>query len=60
MPTTLEEMHLGDADYSELLRLANKLQLKAKRFIKCHFEIKAGDILPITLLAVDQYTRSLK
>ena len=59
MPTTLEEMHLGDADYSELLKIGQQATIEGETIHQMPFEIKAGDVAN-ALLAVDQYTRSLK
>ena len=59
MPTTLEEMHLGDADYSELLKIGQQATIEGETIHQMPFEIKAGDVAN-ALLAVDQYARSLK
>lgn len=52
-------MHLGDADYSELLKIGQQATIEGETIHQMPFEIKAGDVAN-ALLAVDQYTRSLK
>lgn len=59
MPTTLAEIHLENADYSELLKVGKQATIEGETIHQMPFEISASDVAH-ALLAVDQYSKSLK
>lgn len=59
MPTTLAEMHLGNANYEELLKVGKQATIEGETIHQMPFKISASDIAQ-ALLDVDKYVRDLK
>ena len=58
MPTSLEEMHLENASYEDLLKVGQQATIEGETIHQMPFEISASDIAG-AILAVDQYVRDL-
>ncbi|MFS6144026.1 glycerol dehydrogenase [Streptococcus agalactiae] len=54
MPTTLAELHLGDATYEELLKVGQQATIEGETIHEMPFKISAEDVAA-ALLAVDRY-----
>ncbi|MGT2924774.1 glycerol dehydrogenase [Streptococcus caviae] len=58
MPTSLEELHLGNAGYEDLLKVGRQATIAGETIHQMPFDIKAEDVAD-ALLAVDQYAKTL-
>ncbi|HFV0326780.1 TPA: glycerol dehydrogenase [Streptococcus agalactiae] len=54
MPTTLAELHLGDATYEELLKVGQQATIEGETIHEMPFKISAEDVAA-ALLTVDRY-----
>ncbi|SJZ59960.1 glycerol 2-dehydrogenase (NAD+) [Pilibacter termitis] len=59
LPTTLEEIHLGNANYEELLKVGKQATIEGETIHQMPFVVTAEDVAD-ALLAVDAYVKSLK
>lgn len=58
LPTTLEELHLGNVKYEELLKIGKQATVEGETIHQMPFIITAQDVAD-ALLAVDSYVKSI-
>ena len=58
MPTTLEEMHLADASYDDLLAIGKQATMPDETMSEMPFEV-TPEMVAQALIAVDSYVKQM-